>query len=136
MISVFSTCPIVKLSNPDFLICGTRIIMLTSYKCLKVLKIDSNIEIVDIKEVYWIRGSGVGIVISIIYNLPKVFPLHLSIESQCILYCGQNWLEKSVFTAQYMCENNLLNLLRKVVSSYVPFNTNIKNNANAISHYS
>jgi len=37
--------------SPDFLICGTRIIMLTSYECQKVLKIESNIEIVGIKEV-------------------------------------------------------------------------------------
>lgn len=45
--------------------------MLTPFEGLKVLKIENNIEIVDIKEAYCIRGSGVGILMSIIYTLPK-----------------------------------------------------------------
>lgn len=81
--------------------------MLTSYECLKVLKFKSNIEIVGIKEVYWIKGSGVGTLMSIIYDLPKVIPLPFKCWESVYATLWSKLLGKSIFTAQYMCKNNL-----------------------------
>lgn len=82
--------------------------MLTSYECLKVLKFKRNIKIVDIREVYWIRGSGVGTLISIIHNLPKAIPLSLKCWESVFSTLWSKWVGKSIFTAQYRYKNNLL----------------------------